>query len=419
LPAALWRYWLMASITSEGPTWDALIEEVRCGPGTDARHEAGAWAMERVRSALGEDWPRRWHDRAGTLPGFVLDPASNACAYAQLLETGLRLHSLAGVLRLRRLTREWSRQLELIRMLHAFMQLEVAALARFAGAGVEFERPVTLPATSRPADVGISTEGIPLIAECFCVYNDQDTSAAMAYDQSLGHRLNIICLDVRLSGHWDVRLPAAETEELLAQVQHAASEVRADRVPRDVTRPGVEFRLAPWSDPCEGELLLEGPSTPGAEWRRARGIINGKARDWAGSPLPVWLRFDLLDGTWLFSSWALCPLPDKTEWMAALMADAAIGTDIAGVVVSCGSRVDPSAQADTYAGSGGIVGLRRRLDPLRTRETIIVPLSRTGASRAKLWAGLYDAEPRWMPDALRAASLPGPDDIERGWSVPG
>jgi hypothetical protein len=175
---ALWRYWLMASSTSEGPTWDALIEEVRCGPGTDARHEAGAWAMERVRSALGEDWPRRWHDRAGTLPGFVLDPASNACAYAQLLETGLRLHSLAGVLRLRRLTREWSRQLELIRMLQAFMQLEVAALARFAGAGVEFERPVTLPATSRPADVVISTEGMPLIAECFCVYNDHPSSCA-------------------------------------------------------------------------------------------------------------------------------------------------------------------------------------------------------------------------------------------------
>lgn len=409
----------MAARTLEEPTWDALIEDVRCGPGTDARHEAGAWAMEQVRSALGEDWPRRWHDRVGLLPGFVLDPASHAFAYTQLLETGLRLHSLAGVLRLPRLTREWSRQLEPIRTLHAFMQLEVAALSRFAGAGAEFERPVSLPATSRPADVVISGEGMQLIAECFCVYNDQNTSAAIAYDQSLGHRLNMIGLDVRLSGHWDVRLPAAETEELLAQVQHAASEVRAGGVPIAVTRPGVEFRLAPWSVPDGSELLLEGPSTPGAEWRRARGIINGKARDWAGSPLPVWLRFDLLDGTWLFSSWAQCPLPDKTEWMAALMADAVAGTDIAGVVVSCGSRVDPSAQAETYAGSGGIVGLRRRLDPLRTRETIIVPLSGTGAGHKKLWAGMYDAEPRWLPAALGAASLSGPDEIERGWSLPG
>ena len=27
-----------------------------------------------------------------------------------------------------------------------------------------------------------------LIAECFCIYNDQNTSEAMAYDKSLGFR---------------------------------------------------------------------------------------------------------------------------------------------------------------------------------------------------------------------------------------
>jgi hypothetical protein len=93
--------------------------------------------------------------------------------------------------------------------------------------------------------------------------------------------------------------------------------------------------------------------------------------------VPVWLRFDLLDGTWLFSDWAQRPLPDKTKWMAALMAEAFAGTDIAGVVVSCGSRIDPSAQDETYAGTGRVVGLRRRLDSLRVRETIIVSAVRT------------------------------------------
>jgi hypothetical protein len=62
--------------------------------------------MELVRSALGEDWPRHWHERVGLLPAFVLDPASNAYSCAQLLETGLRLHSLAGTMRLRSLTKE-------------------------------------------------------------------------------------------------------------------------------------------------------------------------------------------------------------------------------------------------------------------------------------------------------------------------
>src|ERR1022692_2985373 len=48
------RYWFMIPATSVGPTWDALINDVRTGPGTDARHEVGSWAMELVRSALGE-----------------------------------------------------------------------------------------------------------------------------------------------------------------------------------------------------------------------------------------------------------------------------------------------------------------------------------------------------------------------------
>lgn len=88
-----------------------------------------------------EDWPRRWHERAGLWAAFVLDPARNPYAYAQLVETELRLHSLAATMRLRSLTKELSRQLELIRMLHTSLQLEVAALARSLGADVEFETP--------------------------------------------------------------------------------------------------------------------------------------------------------------------------------------------------------------------------------------------------------------------------------------
>jgi hypothetical protein len=92
------------------------------------------------------------------------------------------------------------------------------------------------------------------IAECFCIYNDQNTSEAMAYDKSLGFRLNMMGLDVRLSGHYDVRLSPDETEELLVQVRQAAAEVLADGVPRDVVRPGIEFHLASWSDARMGGM---------------------------------------------------------------------------------------------------------------------------------------------------------------------
>ena len=232
--------------------------------------------------------------------------------------------------------------------------------------------------TTRPAEVMVTADAETLIAECFCVYTDDYTADSMAYERNLGFRLHMIAIDLRISGHWDVRLPPPEADQLLAEVQETAAQVSAHGVARNVTRPGIELHLAPWSQPDGTEVTLEGPNTPAAGWRRARGIINSKAQDWVGSPVAVWLRFDLLDGTWLFSDWAQRSLPEKTEWMAALVAEAVAGTGVAGAVVSAGPAIDPTATEEEYVGTGGIVGLRKRLDPLRYRETIIVALSPAG-----------------------------------------
>jgi len=154
--------------------------------------------MGQVRKALGEGWPQRWSVRLGTLPAFAQDPASDAFAFAQLLETGLRLHSLAGTLRLRSVVRQWSSHVEVIGMRHAWIQLEVAALARFLGAAAEFETPFRLSGAERPADVVITVEDAgKIIAECFSIYSDQNTRESMAYDQDFGFRLSMIALDVR------------------------------------------------------------------------------------------------------------------------------------------------------------------------------------------------------------------------------
>lgn len=398
--------------------WNVLMARMRAGHGSEARRQVGAWAMAQVRTALGEGWPQRMFKRHGSLPAFVRDPANDAFAYAQLVETGMRLHSLDGTVRLPTVVKHWSSQLEDISMRHAWIQLEVAALARFQGTAVEFETPVQLPAAERPADVVLTTGDAQLAVECFCIYTDQSTRQLMAYDQEFGFRLSMIGLDVQLSGHYDIRLPKDETEHLLSEVEQAVAGVQADGVPRDVIRPGIEFHLAPRSEPGDPRAALKGPVTPGAEWCRPRGRIHEKALDWAGSPFPVWLRFDLLDGTWLFSDWAQRSLPDKATWMAALMTEAVAGTDVVGVVISCGPYRNTASPDETCAGPGGIVDLRRRLDPLRARETIIVPLSNIGVKHAPMWSSLYASEPGWLADALMHASLPAVEDIERGWSAP-
>ncbi len=122
--------------------------------------------------------------------------------------------------------------------------------------------------------------------------------------------------------------------------------------------------------------------------------------------MPTWLRLDLLDGTWQFSELARRTLPEKSQWIAALVAQEAARTGIAGAVVSSGPLISPRAQAQEYAGPGGIFGLRRGIDALRVRETVVVPLSPQGVRQAEMWRDLSDAEPPWLENALRAASLP-------------
>ncbi len=217
--------------------------------------------MERVREVLGEDWLRRWVTRHGRLPTFLADPSTDAVAYAELVEIGLRLASLADVVRLRRLTKEWSRHLEEIRTRHVRLQLEVAGLARAFGAAVEFEAPVG--GLRRPADVLITTAPGPLIAECFCVYSDQETRQALSYDRDLGLRLELMAVehDLVLSGYWGVRLLPADTDALLGEAAIAAAQAAADRASRTVTRPGIELVLTP-GPPSAGETVtFTGPRT--------------------------------------------------------------------------------------------------------------------------------------------------------------
>ncbi len=212
--------------------------------------------------------------------------------------------------------------------------------------------------------------------------------------------------------------PLIDTAQLLAEIDATSAQVAADGVSRDVSRPGMNFHVAPWASPAGSEVTLQGPSTSAAGWPRAGGIVSARAQDWVGSPMPVWLRFDLLDRTWLFSDWAQRSLPEKTEWMAALIAEAVAGSGVAGAVVSAGPAIDPRPPDERYVGTHGVVGLRTRLDPLRYRETIIVPLSPAGARDKQLWRSLYEAETHWLTDALASASLPTNEEIERGWSVP-
>jgi hypothetical protein len=183
-----------------------------------------------------------------------------------------------------------------------------------------------------------------------------------------------------------------------------------------VTQQGIEFAFPPGPHPPGQTLLLEGPDTAGLAprqraHRRESPGLGRRAGPGVASRRPAGRHV-------AFSDWAQQDLPRKTVWMAALLAEAAGDAGTAGVVVSCGQQVGPGAVIEDCRGRDGIIGMRRRFDALRMRETIIVPLAPDGAGLASLWRDMYDAEPGWMDQQLRAASLPGIPAIEAGWSVP-
>jgi hypothetical protein len=286
---------------------------------------------------------------------------------------------------------------------------------------VEFEKPFDLRSGSlRPADVIVSSESEQFIVECFCVYTEHETVSAMDYDRDFSFRLVMAAIerDVSISGHWDVRLPPEETIQLLAEATAAMEEVRATQRTASIQWPDVDLHIEPGPASSDQAVRLVGPTTTSSSWRRAREIIDGKAQDWANAPLPVWLRVDLLDGTWLLSQWAQRDLPGKTQWMTSLLSEALNGGQAAGVVITGGPQINPSAAIEDYTSQADAVGMRRHLDALRMRETIIVPLTELGRRHAAVWRTLYDSEPDWIENALRAASLPGLAGIEVGWSRP-
>lgn len=92
----------------------------------------------------------------------------------------------------------------------------------------EFETPAQLPSAERPADVVLTTDDTHFVAECFCIYPDHGAKESMAYDREFGLWLYLIGLDLRLSGHYDVRVSRDETDQMLSEIELA--------VPGSITR---------------------------------------------------------------------------------------------------------------------------------------------------------------------------------------
>jgi len=369
-----------------------------------ARRQATLWALEQLEQRMGPDWPERYWDAAGHVPGEVNLGGAHTGALGNLLELALRLHLLTGTPGLGGVQREMKNDLRDDRRRHCALQLEAAGLAVRSGFAVALEH-----RSSRqdpPSDVLLQREKTALRVETFAIIPDQRSREGRAYWDRLSQAIMRISwkLDVEIAGDLGGRLDDDDAAELLRLIEAAAQAAAETGAEAPVMFKDAELRALPsGAGPCE----LRGGVEASRGWPRVEGRPLQKAEQ-AARAGGGWLRADHMDGTWQFTPWAHASLPDKIDQISKLVKPALSQIDgTAGIVISSGACVAQGQFSGLSTRTADrCYGFVRPLPGYRVRQTIIIPLTTQGRGEADLWAELYNAEDSWLDWALAKAALP-------------
>ena len=340
------------------------------------------------------------------LPSIVVLASSHTIALAELLELTLGLELLNPADGIDQLQTILDRDPSPGQLMHLRLQLEVGALAAHAGQHVTFELPSK--EGSGPADVVMGLDVEKVVVEAKAILLDDPTRVHHDSTDRLFERLHEFELryQVECAGDFEEKLEGADLESFLLTAEVCARKAHElhDRQVMEGWGSSVMF----------GEGLgsgLHGPVHRTLTWRRTRWILRKKA--WQSRhQVSVWLRVDALDGLWQFTPWANMALPNKLETLMDPVREAlASFPHVAGIVITSGAAHAQSVffgesfrQEDSYA-------LRRLIEPLRVRETMIITMNQEAASAAEMWCRLYDEEPAWLKWALQREGLPSANEI--------
>jgi hypothetical protein len=216
--------------------------------------------------------------------------------------------------------------------------------------------------------------------------------------------------DVLIVGDAREALDGEETQALSERIVDAVGVVRAGldaptiwagknrfdvRRPRPDERPGSRIALPP-------EDL----------WRRMTARVASAAEQMTKSGAS-WLVIESLDNFWELTPWSREPPAARASSLAAaarrflakhVHVDGLVFTDSA-AMTNPGS-VDEDATPDR-----GIMFIRRRLDYIRSRQTIVAALTDRGTDALPFWRSLFDAEPGFAEWALPSLGLSPPSEL--------
>lgn len=388
----------------EGTDWDywrrRMEDSSRCAEG----RRAGIWALGILEEHLGPSWLAHVRRREYQLPPEVALSPFHAVAFAELLVFAVSLElgrTIRGFAKVRHVL---AADLRDEARLHALLQLELAMLGRAADANVALE-----PRDARsypPYDVRISLGNLTLRVEARVVLLDNPTRAGRELADRVGRELHRIEFQhhVTFAGSIGDGLTDGNAAGILAAIEEAAGRAAADQRPVMVVHPLTELRVVPQALAWPGSSYSM-PAGGASGITRTLRILRGKAFQ-ARKSGATWLRVDLLDGTWQFSSWAQQSLAEKTRLMAETLSASLADTGLRGIVISSGTATTLTRLTGQSTRSGHAFGLVRDLGSFRGRETIVVPLVDDAAAEAQAWVQLYDAEPSWLDGVLAEVGLP-------------
>jgi hypothetical protein len=394
----------------ETPTW-ALMRSM----GSDSNwspefKRAGRWGLDVLERWLGPDWPEVCYHRDG-VPPELLESATGLRGLAMLIDLAASLELLgyqSGAGKVRRALR---------RNPNTETLAAVRCMLRFAMAGLRAGLTPIPEYGEPPIDLVLTNKELRLTAEIKTLRRPATTSAIDVWLQKLTWRLlpHFKEYDVVVEG--DALEPVGEeethdiAERIIDRMRLAAVGLQ---VP-PVTQGSNQFIVRP-SRAHEAEKRGTTIAIPPVDlWRRTAARIRAAARQTRESGA-AWLVIESLDNFWQLTPWSQQPLATRASQLAG-EARTAISEfpHLDGILFTDGAALTNVESPDADARpEPGVAGLRRRLDYVRSRETIVVA-TRSAASRGfDAWVNVIDSEPGFVQWALPGLGLDPPRELLPG-----
>lgn len=379
--------------------WQEVGELLERVPRRDERYEAARWALDSLQDQLGDHWLKRAADLGDDGVPFALDRIGwHNQALAEALEWALRLE----------LCQRWEGSADFMRdlvndprpsrLLHSRSQLAQASLAERLGWPVVLE-----PGSRPPSDLVFVAPSGKVITEIRVLTQSDFGRQQREVAEGVTDWLFGLGLEhgVWIGGQFGREPGPTERRQIEEFVRRESARVRAGEKPRFF---GADISLEISDRDATAPALVSPPVREELFGRMIRAIAE-KAEKMTTSGAQ-WLHVTALTGLWAFTSWGRGPLAEKLPAMLSALTGALSDHRPAGIVLTSGAALVPGEIPEEIAQDKQGFAVRSLVEPLRGRESLVMPLRKEAQQASKDWLSITRSERDWLTWALAQRGLP-------------